>query len=237
MARSRRDHRVRREGSLRDRRRILRFRPGADHRGNRSHRRGVGPASKGLFRHPHRSPRSGRTHGLDSGSRISFSVGARPGEGKTSLALNIALAAGRARKVVLIFSLEMPLRQIAIRLLFSQARVDARQLSRPGMLSDRDRKLLRKRLARSRRHAPSCGRLECHAGELRSKARQLRREHGLDLIVVDSPAHAGGGTGNPALREPESGDRGDQPVSQGAGEGTRCAGAGALPAQPGAREA
>ena len=112
-------------------------------------------------------------------------VGARPGEGKTSLALNIALAAGRARKVVLIFSLEMPLRQIAIRLLFSQARVDARQLSRPGMLSDRDRKLLRNAL-------PVLADMPLHVDdsnvtpvELRSKARQLRREHGLDLIVVD----------------------------------------------------
>ena len=165
-------------------------------------------------------------------------VGARPGEGKTSLALNIALAAGRARKVVLIFSLEMPLRQIAIRLLFSQARVDARQLSRPGMLSDRDRKLLRNALPVLADMAPSCGRLECHAGgtALEGPPAQARARPGPDRGGL-SPAHAGGGTGNPALREPESGDRGDQPVSQGAGEGTRCAGAGALPAQPGAREA
>ena len=112
-------------------------------------------------------------------------VGARPGEGKTSLALNIALAAGHARKSVLIFSLEMPLRQIAIRLLFSQAMVDARQLSRPGMLSEKDRNLVRNTL-------PVLARMPLHVDdsdvtpvELRTKARQLHREQGLDLIVVD----------------------------------------------------
>ena len=112
-------------------------------------------------------------------------VGARPGEGKTSLALNIALAAGRAGKRVLIFSLEMPRRQIATRLLFSQAEVDARQLSRPGLLSERDRKLIQNTL-------PTVASMPIYVDdsnvtpvELRSKARQLSREHGLDLIVID----------------------------------------------------
>lgn len=113
-------------------------------------------------------------------------VGARPGEGKTSLALNIALAAGLVRKKVLIFSLEMPLRQIAIRLLFSQARVDARQLSRPGMLSERDRERIRSAL-------PVLAEMPLHVDdsnvtpvEIRAKCRQFEREQkGLDLVVVD----------------------------------------------------
>lgn len=112
-------------------------------------------------------------------------IGARPGEGKTSLALNIALAAGHAGGKVLVFSLEMPRRQIAARLLFSQAQVDARQLSRPGMLSERDRRLIQNTL-------PVVARMPIYVDdsnvtpvELRSKARQLSREHGLDLIVVD----------------------------------------------------
>ncbi len=112
-------------------------------------------------------------------------VGARPGEGKTSLALNIALAAGRERRRVLIFSLEMPLRQIATRLLFSQARVDARQLHRPGMLSERDRKSVRSTLAVLGRMPLWVDDSNVTPVELRSKARQLSREHGLDLIVVD----------------------------------------------------
>ena len=112
-------------------------------------------------------------------------VGARPGEGKTSLALNIALAAGRTDHRVLIFSLEMPVRQIAARLLFSHARVDARQLGRPGSFSDED-------LRRMRNTLPVLAGMQLFVDdsnvtpvELRSKARQLRRDPGLDLIIVD----------------------------------------------------
>ena len=113
-------------------------------------------------------------------------VGARPGEGKTSLALNIALAAGHAGKRVLFFSLEMPLRQIAARLLFSQARVDARQLSRPGMLNETDRRRIRNTL-------PLLTEMQIYVDdsnvtpvEIRSKARQFSRDDGgLDLVVVD----------------------------------------------------
>ena len=112
-------------------------------------------------------------------------VGARPGEGKTSLALNIALTAGRAGKRVLIFSLEMPRRQIATRLLFSHAEVDTWQLSRPGMLNERDRRLIQNTL-------PVVARMPIYVDdsnvtpvELRSKARQVKREHGLDLVVID----------------------------------------------------
>ena len=112
-------------------------------------------------------------------------VGARPGEGKTSLALNIALAAGHAGKRVLIFSLEMPRRQIAARLLFSQAEVDARQLLRPGLLSERDRRLIQNTLPLVARMPIYVDDSNVTPVELRSKARQLSREHGLDLIVID----------------------------------------------------
>lgn len=112
-------------------------------------------------------------------------VGARPGEGKTSLALNIALAAARAGKRVLFFSLEMPMRQITARLLFSHARVDARQLSRPGMLNEADRKRLQNSL-------PLLVEMKIYVDdsnvtpvELRSKARQFSRDDGLDLVVLD----------------------------------------------------
>ena len=113
-------------------------------------------------------------------------VGARPGAGKTSLALNIALAAGRAGKTVLIFSLEMPMRQIAVRLLFSQARVDARQLSRPGMFSEMDRKRLGNAVPILAKMPLFVDDSPVTPVEIRSKARQQSRDAaGLDLIVVD----------------------------------------------------
>ena len=112
-------------------------------------------------------------------------IGARPGEGKTSLALNIAEAAGHAGKRVLFFSLEMPRRQIAARLLFSQARVDSRQLSRPGLLNERDRRLIQNTLPAVARMPIYVDDSNVNPVELRSKARKLSREDGLDLLVID----------------------------------------------------
>ena len=65
-------------------------------------------------------------------------VGARPGMGKTSFALNIALNVAReTKKEVCIFSLEMSAEQIAARLLSTEAMVDSKKL-RSGELSDDD---------------------------------------------------------------------------------------------------
>ncbi len=113
-------------------------------------------------------------------------VGARPGEGKTSLALNIALAAAGDGNTVLFFSLEMPLRQIVTRLLFSRARVDAGPLHRPGRMSDGD-------IERLRVAVKDVGAMKIHVDDsnvspvdLRSRARQLKRDQqGLDLVIVD----------------------------------------------------
>ncbi len=113
-------------------------------------------------------------------------VGARPGEGKTSLALNMALAAGLAGRRVLIFSLEMPLRQIAVRLLFSEARVDAKQLQQRGRMKDADIHKVRAAARRVRNLKVFVDDSPVTPVELRSKSRQLSREQGgLDLIVVD----------------------------------------------------
>ncbi len=113
-------------------------------------------------------------------------VGARPGEGKTSLALNIALAAAGDGSTVLFFSLEMPLRQIVTRLLFSRARVDAGPLQRPGRMSDGDIQRLRDAL-------PHVTRMKIHVDDsnvtvvdIRARARQMKREQqGVDLVIVD----------------------------------------------------
>jgi replicative DNA helicase len=63
-------------------------------------------------------------------------IGARPGMGKTSFAMNIAVNfAKRSRKKVCVFSLEMPGQQLALRLLASEARIDSTKM-RCGTLSD-----------------------------------------------------------------------------------------------------
>ena len=65
-------------------------------------------------------------------------LASRPGMGKTSLALNMALNVGKKTgKAVAIFSLEMSRQQLATRLLSSEAYVDSKKLQ-TGMLSKDD---------------------------------------------------------------------------------------------------
>jgi len=65
-------------------------------------------------------------------------VGARPGMGKTSFAMNIVTAAAeRTKKTVCVFNLEMSASQLANRMLSSEAQVDSYKL-RSGQLSNED---------------------------------------------------------------------------------------------------
>ena len=65
-------------------------------------------------------------------------VAARPGMGKTSIALNIALEAGKhSGKTVAIFSLEMSREQLVLRLLSSEGRVDGKKMQ-TGRLSEEE---------------------------------------------------------------------------------------------------
>lgn len=65
-------------------------------------------------------------------------IGARPGMGKTSFAMNIATsAAAKMKKTVCVFSLEMSAEQLANRMLSSEAQVDSYKL-RSGQLESSD---------------------------------------------------------------------------------------------------
>ena len=58
-----------------------------------------------------------------------YVIGARPGMGKTSIALNMAVSAAKAsRKTVAIYSLEMSRQQLVTRLLSSESHIDNKQL-------------------------------------------------------------------------------------------------------------
>ncbi len=125
---------------------------------------------------------------LTSGLRPSemIVVAARPGLGKTSLVVNIAqTAATEHQKVVGIFSLEMAAQQLVTRMLCSEARVDSHKM-RSGYLSKDDWKRLAKTMSKLARAQIF---IDDSAGisvvEMRSKARRLKAEHGLDLLIVD----------------------------------------------------
>ncbi len=113
-------------------------------------------------------------------------VAARPSMGKTAFTLNIAqYAAIEKEKKVAFFSLEMSKESLVQRMLTSEARIDAQKL-RKGMLRDDDFPRLA-RAAGILTNAPIW--IDDTAGitllEMRSKARRLKADQGLDMIIVD----------------------------------------------------
>lgn len=123
------------------------------------------------------------TNGLHKSDLILLA--ARPSMGKTALALNIAANAARAGKVVALFSLEMSKTQLGNRLLSTMSGVDSMSLN-TGNLSDEDMRELIDALARMEQYKIF---IDDTAGmtllEMRSKARRIKHEHGLDLMVID----------------------------------------------------
>lgn len=113
-------------------------------------------------------------------------VAGRPSMGKTAFALNVARYAGiELGKRVLILSLEMSQEQVVQRLLCAEARVDS-HLVRTGRLEQKDWVRLTNAAGRLA-EAPIF--VDDTAGltvlEARAKARRVKAEHGLDLVLLD----------------------------------------------------
>jgi replicative DNA helicase len=113
-------------------------------------------------------------------------VAGRPSMGKTAFALNIAQhAAIEAQVPAAVFSLEMAKEQLALRMLCSEAKVDAHRL-RGGFLSESDWPKLT-RAAGNLSEAPIF--IDDTPGltalEMRAKSRRLKKEHNLGLVIVD----------------------------------------------------
>src|SRR5581483_3633587 len=114
-------------------------------------------------------------------------IAARPSMGKTAFVMNIAEnAAIEDQSVVGVFSLEMSREALLMRLLCSQARVDAHKMRTGSLWQDDTKKVVRamEQLA----HAPIF--IDDTPGislsEMRAKARRLKQAQGrLDLIIVD----------------------------------------------------
>jgi replicative DNA helicase len=113
-------------------------------------------------------------------------VAARPGLGKTSLCLNIAqFVALKKRQSVGIFSLEMSKEQLVKRLLCAEAEIDSHKVN-TGFLNKEDWiKLSRAAglVSQSKMFIDDTAGMSIV--EMRSKARRLSLEHGLDLLIVD----------------------------------------------------
>ena len=112
-------------------------------------------------------------------------IGARPGMGKTAFCLNIVTHIGQEVKApIAVFSLEMTKEQIVLRMLCSEAEVDSKAV-RSGYHSKEDyRKLVNAagRLADAPIYIDDTFNSIL---DIRAKARRLKAEHGLGLVVVD----------------------------------------------------
>lgn len=113
-------------------------------------------------------------------------LAARPSMGKTSLGVNICThAALRKHRKVAIFSLEMSADQLVRRMLASEARVDQKRIA-SGYLAKADWTKLAM-AAQSLQEADIW--IDDTPGmtvlELSAKARRLKQERGLDLVMVD----------------------------------------------------
>ena len=138
-------------------------------------------------------------------------VAGRPSMGKTALATNIAFNAAlstlnrKEGEIVAFFSLEMSAEQLASRLLAQEAEIASHKIRR-GELSDKD---FPKFVQVSRR----LGQIPLYIDEtpalsvpaLRARARRLKRQHGLSLIIIDylqlMSAASGGRSGDNRVQE------------------------------------
>src|SRR3954468_7250673 len=124
------------------------------------------------------------TNGLHEAEMIV--IAARPSMGKTALAMNIAEHVAISGKLpVAVFSLEMSSQQLVQRLLCSRARVNLQKV-REGFLAERDFPSL---TAAASKLAEAEIFIDDSAGlsilELRAKARRLKAQKNIQLIVVD----------------------------------------------------
>lgn len=113
-------------------------------------------------------------------------IAGRPSMGKTALALSVARnAALEHKKVVGIFSLEMANYQLAMRMLCAEANIDSHSL-RTGRLQQNEWLMLSRavaRLSQASIHIDDSASLKIL--ELRAKARRLKAEKDIDLLIID----------------------------------------------------
>ena len=127
-----------------------------------------------------------KTGGLRAGDLVI--IAGRPSMGKTTLAVNIAeyAAVNPGRKAsVAIFSMEMPSEQLLTRMLSSIGGVNLGSI-RSGRVSDEDWVRITSatsQLSEAKIFVDETPGLS--PMDLRARARRVKREHGLDLVIVD----------------------------------------------------
>ncbi len=121
--------------------------------------------------------------GLQGGQVVVLA--ARPGMGKTTLALNIAENVAIDNKSVLVFSLEMSKKELAKKLLSSVGRIESFRL-KTGLMNDEHFSKLTGSFGQMRhKNLIVDDTASISMSEMKAKARMVKRKQGLNLIVID----------------------------------------------------
>ena len=125
-----------------------------------------------------------KTTGFQAGDLVI--VAGRPSMGKTTFAMNVAEAAAISGGLpVAVFSMEMPGEQLAMRMISSLGRIDQHHI-RTGELTDEDWPRITSAismLSETKLFIDDTPAMS--PNEVRARARRIKREHGLGLIVID----------------------------------------------------
>ncbi|MBS1495223.1 MAG: replicative DNA helicase [Bacteroidetes bacterium] len=112
-------------------------------------------------------------------------IAGRPSHGKTAFAMNIASnAAIKFGKKVAIFSLEMSYKELVYRLLASVLQVDGKKL-KLGKLPNHEWQKVAEGFGKLKTDLYIDDSSELSILEIRAKARRLKHEHNIDMVVVD----------------------------------------------------
>lgn len=131
-------------------------------------------------------------------------IGARPSMGKTALMLQLALNAAQRSTSVAIFSMEMSAMELSSRFVSNLSNVNGTKLKSPKWMTAEDWHHLTTasdQLARLPLIIDDTPGLSIY--DLRAKARRLKAEHGIDLILVDYLQLMKADAGKQASRENE----------------------------------
>lgn len=125
------------------------------------------------------------TAGLHKGQMVT--IAAASGVGKTTLALSVAIdVCFMQHKKVGIFSLEMPAKQLGIKMVSRVASIDSQRLRRPNMLGGDDRLKVFEALdmlAKQGLWIDDSGSVTIQ--QVQSRSNQLMAKYGFDLIIID----------------------------------------------------
>lgn len=123
------------------------------------------------------------TYGWQRGSMVS--IAAKTGVGKSTTAIDIALAAARANASVLLFSMEMPVSDIVSKFVSCDTQISTRRI-KTGRVSDSDLE----RIENARKLTEMKIKIDTYQGAtidyIRAQAQKLAQsENGLDMIIID----------------------------------------------------